>query len=232
MSASSAPGRATRPSFAALFGDVAGLAARGAHDAEEVAPGRLFGRLEVLEEAEPYRWRGRIARRAWLCRCVCGHLSVVREDSLRQGHTRSCRCLRDDMTGERMTRHGGRARDARTPEYDAWQRLLASAPSGEVAARWRTPGGEGYANFLADLGPRPSPAHRLVRRDPDAAFGPGNCTWSEGVRRRGTPRRRIEVGGQSLTLREAAARCGVEYGVLCRRLQRGWPAERALNQAP
>jgi hypothetical protein len=211
--------------------DLSGAAFGPAGEApsQDVAPGRHFGRLEVLEEAEPYRWRGRIARRAWLCRCDCGALSVVREDCLRQGRTRSCRCLCREMTGARMTRHGGRAHGVRGAEYNTWQRLVAGKLGGPVCRRWLAPEGEGFRDFLADLGPRPSAAHRLVRRDPAAAFEPGNCTWSDAVRRRGTPRQRIELGGQSLTLRMAAEQHGVGYAVLCKRLQRGWPVERAVH---
>ncbi len=191
----------------------------------EVRPGRRYGLLKVVEEADPYIWRGRIARRRWVCECSCGGLSEVREDSLRQAHTRSCRCLRNELTRERQTRHGGRANESRTPEYGAWQRILKA---GEACRRWQAANGEGFRRFLDDVGERPSPRHRLVRPDPRRPFSPTNCGWETGVPRRGVPRRSIPVRGKELTLKEAAGRFGVDYDVLCKRLQRGWPVQRAL----
>ena len=36
---------------------------------------------------------------SWLCRCDCGNETVVRGDHLREGASRSCRCLRNLPTG-------------------------------------------------------------------------------------------------------------------------------------
>ena len=52
--------------------------------------GTSFGRLLVIgidkkdEESHTY----------WLCRCICGSYTVVRETRLISGKTRSCGCLR------------------------------------------------------------------------------------------------------------------------------------------
>jgi hypothetical protein len=49
--------------------------------------------------------------------------------------------------------------------------------------------------------------------------------------RRGVPRRFVEYRGRLVTLSAAAAASGVGYGLLCKRLERGWPLERALRPA-
>ncbi len=196
--------------------------------ATTVAPGDRFGRLTVAAEADPYVWRGRFARRRWSCDCDCGGTAVVREDSLLSGHTVSCGCLRDDVVRDRATRHGARRDDRRRPEYQAWQSMLhrGKAP---VCARWRAPGGKGYANFLADVGRRPTRLHRLVRIDPARPFSPSNSQWRKSPPRAGVPRRLIVMGGREVTLREAASRTGIAYATLCKRLERGWPLRAALT---
>ena len=50
--------------------------------------GQRFGKLTVLAPAENIG-----NRTAWLCRCDCGNLTVVKTYHLRDGHTSSCGCL-------------------------------------------------------------------------------------------------------------------------------------------
>lgn len=50
--------------------------------------GQRFGRLVVLEQAEPYRGEA-----CWQCKCECGNNHVVRSSNLRGGKTKSCGCL-------------------------------------------------------------------------------------------------------------------------------------------
>ena len=198
------------------------------HDATQaVRPALTYGRLVVLEEGEPYFWRGRFSRRRWLCECVCGKEALVREDSLRRGHTTSCGCLRDEKTVERGTRHGGKTVSARLPEYDVWQSLLHRRSAAVVCQRWCRPNGGGFRAFLKDVGRRPSSAFRLARKDESRAFSPRNCFWSDEVKQVGTPRRLVMVQGTQMTLRQAAALAGITYSTFCKRLQRGWSIETA-----
>jgi hypothetical protein len=186
-------------------------------------------RLTVVGEGEPYFWRGRFSRTRWVCECDCGKASLVRDDRLKSGTTRSCGCLRAEKSRERMLRHGGRVAQKVTAEYSVWQRILHREADGAVCRRWRAKDGKGYFAFLADMGPRPSERHRLVRLDPRRAYSPANCQWLLDAPRRGTARRSITVRGRSMTLKDAASATGVEYGLLCKRLQRGWPPARALR---
>ncbi len=196
---------------------------------DQVGAGLRFGRLEVLDEGAPYLWRGRFPKRRWLCLCDCGRETEVRDDRLKAGTTRSCGCLRDDAARDRLTRHGAKAGGTAAPEYYAWQAMLHRSDGAPVVRRWRAGGGRGFAAFLADLGPRPGPGHRLVRLDPNRAFGPSNCAWVLGAPRRGVPRRFVVYRGHRLPLKVAAQASGVGYERLCKRLERGWQPERALR---
>lgn len=64
--------------------------------------GQRFGRYTVLERAEDYvnPWSGCRATQ-WRCLCDCGTIKVVVGESLKQGVTRSCGCLKRDMARER-----------------------------------------------------------------------------------------------------------------------------------
>lgn len=200
--------------------------------AASIAPprrGSRFGRLTVLAEAEPYRWRGRISRRQWFCECVCGRASIIRDDVLRSGHGRSCGCLRVEVSRERLTLHGARSNDSRTSEYNAWQSILRNRDGVAVCKRWRTPRGKGFRNFLLDLGRRPSEQHHVVRLHQGRMFSPTNCVWANRTTRRGSPRHIVTLGSEMLSRRELADRYNVSYELLCKRLQRGWPLEQALK---
>lgn len=56
--------------------------------------GLRFGKLVVLEEAEPYRdSSGKIKSARWLCICDCGNKTIAYPGSLIQGEKLSCGCL-------------------------------------------------------------------------------------------------------------------------------------------
>jgi len=55
--------------------------------------GKKFGRLTVIKRAENNKW----GYTRWLCKCDCGNEKVVDGNSLRNGHTKSCGCLRKDL---------------------------------------------------------------------------------------------------------------------------------------
>lgn len=69
--------------------------------------GQTFGRLTVLREhAGPSIY----GYRKWECRCSCGADAVVSGHNLRAGNTRSCGCLRREVSAERARQmHAGAA---------------------------------------------------------------------------------------------------------------------------
>lgn len=97
-----------------------------------------------------------------------------------------------------------------------------------VCDRWQS----SFANFLADMGRRPSPRHTIDRIDNDKGYSPENCRWAtpaeQGLNRRGN--RRLTYRDETLTLTEWAHRVGLSRDVLKARLALGWSIDRALTE--
>ncbi|WP_176058128.1 hypothetical protein [Paraburkholderia sp. BCC1876] len=83
-----------------------------------IEPGRVFGRLTVQSRApQPPGSNGRAA--FWLCRCECGGSKTTRADSLLQGWTQSCGCMRKVGVAKGTPNQGIHANAAAYPESPA-----------------------------------------------------------------------------------------------------------------
>lgn len=200
----------------------------------DIQAGSVFGRLTVIG---PVISQARIPRMA--CTCACGRRITVRRGALTSGNTRSCGCLRREVTRASRLTHGGSG----TPEHRAWKEMRSrcSNPRRQFFGRY---GGRGitvcdrwtdsFEAFVADMGPRPSPAHSLDRIDVNGNYEPGNCRWATALEQ--VYNRSVTVAvdafGMTGTLLEWSALCGLRPAMLRDRLNRGWDAERAIAQPP
>lgn len=146
--------------------------------------------------------------------------------SLRAGQAKSCGCRRDgrSYTGEYRSWKGmiQRCRNPKNPSFAHYGgRGIAIYP------RWDV-----FDNFLADMGPRPTPRHTIERVDNNGPYSPENCrwaTWREQVRNR-RDSWRITFNGETLNLTDWAARTGIERRTISARLKLlGWSIEDALT---
>jgi hypothetical protein len=195
--------------------------------------GQRFGRLTVVA----YTRIGRHS--AWVCRCSCGRYTDVVTPSLRNGNTRSCGCLHRDEMSVRFHKHGERIQ--RTDEYEIWSGMIKRCENPntakyhlyggrgvKVCARWR----RSFANFLIDMGRRPSKRHSLDRFPAnDGDYCPENCRWATPTEQaRNTRRNRmLTYRGRRLCLAAWAERAGIAYSVLYDRVARGWTAAEAIE---
>ena len=97
-----------------------------------------------------------------------------------------------------------------------------------VCDRWKS----SYENFLADMGPRPSPAHSIERNDNDLGYSPSNCRWATKAEQFANRRctMRVELAGQTFPLRDVCAFIGAPFEPVRGRLRLGWHLSRAISE--
>jgi hypothetical protein len=139
-----------------------------------LAAGTVFGRLTLLEDV--YFCHDRVR-----CTCECGNEAKPKANSLKFGVTRSCGCIQR----ERRITHGL----SKHPLYQTWYSMVDRCTNPD-ARNWEGYGGrgikvcdrwlglpEGLQNFIADMGPKPTPEYSLDRTDVEGNYEPGNCAW-------------------------------------------------------
>lgn len=143
--------------------------------------------------------------------------------------------------GDCLRKHGV----TKSPEHRSWlsmmTRCIWSGPERDdyhlyqgkgvkVCERWLV-----FLNFLADMGPKPTPEHTLDRIDSDGNYEPQNCRWATRKEQARNWKHRNKLfahAGESLTLSEWAERLGIARESLRDRIESGWPLHHALTTAP
>lgn len=208
-------------------------AARAQAAAALFIPGVRFGRLTTVRRAEgPIRggaW-------PWICRCDCGATTTVLPSALRRGETVSCGCWRRERMAIQNTTHG---LGEHLPEYKVWLGMRArcerpyavsypkyGARGVSVCERWQA-----FEAFYADMGPRPTLGHSLDRIDGSGNYEPGNVRWATSHEQIWNRSNAVWLTfeGESAPLSVWAARRGIKYHTLWKRLLKGWSIERALT---
>ena len=167
----------------------------------------------------------------YMCKCDCGTERPVVAQTLRNGLTLSCGCMKGQAIAVARTAHGHSAvkstkqKPSRT--YGIWMgmhgRCRGSRPADRkyyfdrgiaVCERWNS-----YENFLEDMGEAPA-GYSIDRIDGDGNYEKGNCRWATAAQQSANGRQDngragkvwINDGKKSLTLKPDAAARFVERG--------------------
>lgn len=172
----------------------------------------------------------------WNCLCSCGKEKIIAGTSLKQGLSQSCGCLRSERTSSAKTTHG----KSRSPEWKVWNGMIRRCHTethtcfykyGErgisVCERWR----KSFANFLADMGERPSAKHQIERKENNGNYEPGNCIWATAKVQARNRRSTVFLTHDGLTmcLTDWSAKTGLQRETISARMKRGLPQSACLD---
>lgn len=208
----------------------------------KVTTGDRFGRWEAIApEMKSRRLSGR-PEIIVLCRCDCGTRKYVSKRVLVRngaGKSRSCGCLKRELTRKRATKHG-HARNEETRLYSIWSSMIQRCDNPNrksysdygakgigVCKRWR----ESFELFARDMGEPPNKA-TLERIDNNKSYSPDNCRWATRYEQsRNTSRNRFySFNGKTQCMKDWAKDYGISYFTLRSRLDRGMDIESALTK--
>jgi hypothetical protein len=194
--------------------------------------GRKFNRFLVLGLAGVRR-----KSTMWHCLCTCGQLRAVQANNLQSGQHQSCGCLDKENLIARNLTHGEAVRGQESPEYAAYcsakERCLYRA-----GKSYPTYGGQGiefrftsFAEFLAEVGRKPTPQHTLDRIDNKGHYEIGNVRWAtrKEQMRNTSKNHRITIDGVTKCLVDWYAHYRISPTGFKDRKKRGWCDECALT---
>jgi hypothetical protein len=151
---------------------------------------KRFGKLTLLRETAPD---------IFLCKCDCGTKVEFFRSQLANDVKRHCGCL-SSRQGDHPVHVGhtrtyktrsGKQRMRTSAEFNSWKNMKERCTVKsrieyenyggrgiQVCERWKLPKGEGFRNFLTDMGPRPA-GMTLDRINPQGHYEPTNCRWAD-----------------------------------------------------
>lgn len=194
--------------------------------------GDRFGRWIVLERVPEGK------KTKYLCRCVCGTEKLVAHGDLRSGKSKSCGCLKRDLTIRRNTTHN---ESHHTRLWRIWNNMRSRCkyPS---TAHWNRYGGRGidvceewdvsyesFKNWALVNGY--SDELTIDRINNDGNYEPSNCRWvtpkEQSLNR--SNNHMVEIEGEEKPLDEWSRIFKRNPKTVRDRLKRGWSYKRALT---
>lgn len=128
-----------------------------------------------------------------------------------------------------------------TPAYRCWVKMIQRCENPNeinferyggrgitVCPEWRN----SFSQFLIDMGPRPSRAHSIERKDNSKGYSKDNCVWATPVEQGANKRnnRLILFNGHVRSLSVWCRELGLKYNITRQRIVReNWTIKRAFT---
>ena len=200
-------------------------------------PGTRFGKLIVIGDAPSYIKPDGRHEAMSRCLCDCGTIIPIRAWVLRNGHTKSCGCLKSEIRIRLNFKHGHAVKKSKT--YFIWSQMKNrcrnpnqnSFPNYggrgiKVCERWQV-----FENFLTDMGEKPQ-GKSIDRIDNGKDYSPENCKWStrKEQNRNSRHNRIATVRGVTGCISELCEIFHLRYKTISNRLAKGWRVDRAFTE--
>lgn len=198
--------------------------------------GQRFSRLIVIKKSENDKW----GQSCWLCNCDCGQKVIVRNQSLKSGHTKSCGCFNIDQSIAANLTHGHTLNNRMSNTYNTWNHMIQRCTNPKnhqylkyggrgimVCERWGK-----FENFLEDMGEPPTKGHSIDRIDNNGSYYKENCRWATQKEQNRNKRNNYLVthNNETRCLAAWAEKTGIHRNTIEKRLSLGWSARRALTE--
>lgn len=196
-----------------------------------VSEGDVYGILIVIEETAR-----RKSQRMVICICRCGNKTTVKLDYLRNGHTKSCGCLKKIKTTEAKYKHG----ESGTRLHRIWSGMKTRC-NNKNRDDYYNYGGRGikycaewevYENFR-DWAVNNGYKARLTldRINVDGDYEPNNCKWSTITEQARNKRNNVKYlfDDKNLTVKEWSNITGLSEDCILYRLSKGWTIGKTLT---
>jgi hypothetical protein len=195
--------------------------------------GKRFGRLVAIR----YAGKSKGNQTLWECKCDCGNISIVHQQDLTTGHTKSCGCYSRESIIQRNKTHG----DTKTRIYRIWSDMLFRCSSVKHDSYYLY-GGKGisvcdewkdYNNFKKwALENGYSDNLSIDRIDSSKNYEPSNCRWATIIEQNNNTNRNLmfEIDGTTKSLAEWCREYNASYARVHSRIYSGWNIIDALTR--
>jgi len=187
--------------------------------------GQVFGRLSVLRYYPNLKSQYNACR--YECKCTCGKVIITLRHSLLNGRTKSCGCLRKELS----SLHAEYLNKLFKSEYNSWSNMKSrcydinrpdfiyyGARGIKVVKPWHS-----FKKFLEDMGAKPDIKSTLDRVNVNGDYCKENCRWASWKTQQNNRRnnRYITIQNKKLTVTEWSETMNLDIRTVIKRYGSG-----------